>query len=103
MIQSFDPGLTWRVVWLQLLAAGLSLLGETSSLIHRPVSWSVMLTGMMVGIAGFQVAHARTVFGSLAPNEVRWWMRPVAFGLYALGGALCVLGIRALVLVGAVG
>lgn len=76
------PQQTWYVVWFSLLAAAVSLVGGLLPLFqHRGIRgpWAV---GIIVGVAGFQVANARRLFLRNHPGEVRTWMRPASHALY---------------------
>jgi hypothetical protein len=87
-----------QVVLFSLLSAVFSIVATISASYHRPVPWTALLSGLIVALAGFQIANARRIFGSSAPGEIRSWMIPASRVCYAIGVVLALLGVRALML-----
>lgn len=89
---------TRQVVLFSLMSAVCSIVATIAASYHRPVPWTALLSGLIVALAGFQIANARRIFGSSAPAEIRPWMTPASRVCYAVGVVLALLGVRALML-----
>jgi len=89
---------TKQVVLFSLMSAALAIVATAVASYHRPVPWTALLSGVIVALAGFQIANARRIFGFGAPSEVRAWMIPASRVCYAMGVVLAILGVRALML-----
>jgi hypothetical protein len=87
-----------QVVLFSLMSATFSVVATAVASYERPVPWWALLSGLIVALAGFQIANARRIFGSSAPGEIRSWMIPASRVCYAIGVVLALLGVRALML-----
>jgi hypothetical protein len=89
---------TRQVVLFSVMSAALAVAATAVASYHRPVPWTALLSGLIVALAGFQIANAHRIFGFRAPSEVRPWMIPASRVCYAIGVVLALLGVRALML-----
>jgi hypothetical protein len=87
-------------VLFSLASAAFSVAGTAVSSYNRPVSWTALLSGFIVALAGLQIANARRLFALSAPVELRAWMVPASRACYALGALLAILGVRAILHLG---
>jgi len=83
---------TWRGVWLNLIVVALSGLSLSLATYHRPFPETGALTGLIVGLAGYQLWFADRQFTRLGSRQAHGWVRPLAVVLLATGTVLLWLG-----------
>jgi hypothetical protein len=87
---------TNRVVFFSLLSAAFSVAATAGASYHHPIPWTALLSGLIVALAGFQIANARRLFALSTPAAIRSWMTPASRACYSIGIVLALLGVRAL-------
>jgi hypothetical protein len=97
VVQLSHPGESkLYVFWISLSAAALSALSVASDAYNGHVRWTSIFTGMMILLAGIQLAATRARLARDTPSLVRAWMRPVAYLLHGAGFLFIILGVNAL-------